>query len=344
MLARMFVSLKSVLIAAITCVAAIASLPASASSCPIDRPIVFAGLDWDSARFHNAVAGRLLSAGYGCETTSIPGATIPLNNGVARGDIDVIMEVWRNNLPDVWVKAVERGQVRDIGPNFPDAVQGWYVPRYVVEGPDAPAPDLKQVNDLPRYKHLFDDREEPGKGRFHNCIAGWACEIVNTRKLEAYGLNDHYTNFLPGTGEALAAAVAGAIKRQRPILFYYWSPTWLTGMYDLVRLDEPPFEAEAFDTLRRVDAPLQGGVAYPPAVVAIGVNTQFEAQAPNIVRVLTAYETTSQNVSAALAAMRESDLSASEAADVFLQQNPDLWADWVSTEARARVLSALAGK
>ncbi len=314
------------------------------SACPVDRPVVLGGLDWDSARFHNAVAARLMRDGFGCEVTDIPGATIPLINGLARGDVDVIMEIWRNNLAEAWLIAEKRGQVKDIGTNFPDAVQGWYVPRYVVEGPEAPAPGLKHVSDLPRYKKLFEDREEPGKGRFYNCIAGWACEIVNTRKLEAYGLEADYTNFLPGTGEALAAAVAGAVKRKRPILFYYWSPTWLTGLYDLVRLEEPAFDEAAFDALRDPDADLLGGTAYPLATVAISVNTQFATQAPDLIRMLTAYETTAQLVSTALAGMREQDLTADEAAAAFLRNNEALWSQWLPEDARARVAASLSAE
>lgn len=325
-----------------TAVTLLLPLSANAQSCPLDRPVVFGGLDWDSARFHNAVAARLLQSGFGCETTEIPGSTIPLTNGLARGDVDILMEVWRNNLAEVWAKAADRGVVKDIGPNFPDAEQGWYVPRYVVEGPDAPAPDLKSVSDLPRYTDLFRDREEPGKGRFYNCIAGWSCEIVNTRKLEAYGLNAYYTNFLPGTGEALSAAVAGAVKRKRPILFYYWSPSWLDGLYDFVKLEEPEYNEAAFEALRDPDKPLLGGVAYALASVAVGVNTEFSEDAPDLIRVLTAYNTTSAMVSDALGQMRENDLTAEQVADLFLRQNPDHWADWLPDESRAQVLADLA--
>ena len=313
----------------------------AASSCPLDRPIVFAGLDWDSARFHNAVAARLLRDGLGCATDEIPGATIPLTNGLARGDVDVMMEVWRNNLAQSWIAAAARGDVLDIGPNFPDAVQGWYVPAYVVEGPKAPAPDLRHVADLSRYAALFQDREEPHKGRFYNCIAGWACEIVNTRKLEAYGLDRHFTNFLPGTGEALAAAIAAAIKRKQPILFYHWSPTRVTGLYDLVRLDEPPYDEAVFARLKVPDGPLIGATAYPNAIVAIGVNARFADQTPEIVRILTAYETTADLVSEALALMREDGVSADAAAGAFLADHRAKSRDWLPDDAAKRLAATL---
>jgi glycine betaine/proline transport system substrate-binding protein len=49
---------------------------------------------------------------------------------------------------------------------FDDAAQGFYVPRYLVEG-DAErgieplAPDLRSVSDLPRYAELFRDPSSP---------------------------------------------------------------------------------------------------------------------------------------------------------------------------------------
>ncbi len=60
-----------------------------AAGCEIDKPIVFAGLDWDSNSFHVAVAQFIMKNGYGCEVDKIPGTTIPMLNGMIRGDIDV---------------------------------------------------------------------------------------------------------------------------------------------------------------------------------------------------------------------------------------------------------------
>ncbi len=116
-----------------------------------------------------------------------------------------------------------------LGTNFPDAVQGWYVPRYVIEGDDARgiepiAPELNFVSDLKEHWELFRDPEQPGKGRFYNCILGWSCEEQSTRKLEGYGLDRFYTNFRPGTGAALAAAIASAYERGRPVLALLLGP------------------------------------------------------------------------------------------------------------------------
>jgi glycine betaine/proline transport system substrate-binding protein len=132
-----------------------------------------------------------------------------------------------------------------IGSPIIGAVQGWYVPRYVVEGDakrnkPARAPDLKTVADLSKYPEVFRDAEEPSKGRFYNCPAGWICEQENTEMLKEYGLENTFVNFRPGTGAALDAAVLSSYKRGEPVLFYYWSPTPLMGQIDAIRLEEKP--------------------------------------------------------------------------------------------------------
>jgi len=312
----------------------------SALACDVDRPVVFAGMDWQSNAFHTAVAQKVLEAGYNCKTDVLPGTTIPLLQGVAQGDIDVVMEVWKDNVTEVWNRGLRRRQVVELGTNFPDAVQGWYVPRYLVEGSDAVAPGLKAVSDLPAYKALFVDPEEPQKGRFYNCIAGWNCEVINSAKLKAYGLDDYFTNFRPGTGAALAAAIASAFIREKPIVTYYWGPTWVLGKYDMVMLDEPLYETEVFTALATSDDPVRA-TAYPVVEVVIGANRRFAEQAPTIIAFLKRYETDAALVSDALAYMEETAGTAEDAANNFLNTRFDLWSSWVDESTASRIRESL---
>jgi ABC-type proline/glycine betaine transport system substrate-binding protein len=309
--------------------------------CDLDRPIVFAGLDWDSAQFHNEVARFILEEGYGCATDAIPGSTLPLLAGMARGDVDVTMEIWIPNFEEAWQEQVEAGNVAAVGVNFPDAEQAWFVPRYLVEGEDAEAPDLASVFDLPEYRELFRDPEAPDQGRFYNCILGWACEEVNTKKLHAYGLADDFTNFRPGAAAALAAAITSHYKRRQPFVAYYWGPTWVLGQYDLVALEEPPYTEACWENLKTERRP-EEACAYPTIPVSIGVNTDFQDAAPTVVAFLERYETTSDLVSAALSYIQEnSGASARDAAVAFLETNTDLWTTWVPEDVAADVRTAL---
>ncbi len=308
----------------------------AARACDISRPIVFAGLDWDSVGFHNAVARRILETGYDCKTDVIPGSTIPLLQGVARGDIDVAMEVWKDAAAEVWLRALAKNQVVEVGINFPDALQGWYVPRYVVEA----HPDLKSVGDLVKYKALFKDAEEPAKGRFYNCVAGWACEVVNTNKLRAYKLEPHFTNFRPGTGVALAAAIGGAFLKREPILAYYWGPTWVLGAYDLVKLQEPAWNDTDWKGIS-TNADYPRAVDYPAVTVWIGANAKFVKAAPTVTTFLSNYRTSAALVNEALANMRETNTNDNAAALRFLKTQPQLWTTWVPADVAAKVQAAL---
>ena len=71
-----------------------------------------------------------------------------------------------------------------------------------------------------------------------NCIPGWSCEVINTVKLRAYGLEKHFTNFRPGSGGALAAAIKGAYLKKKPVPPITGRRP-LLGQLDLVQLEEP---------------------------------------------------------------------------------------------------------
>lgn len=314
-------------------------------ACDVDHPVVFAGLDWDSNAFHTAVAQRILRDGMGCQVDRVPGTTIPLIHAAARGDIHVVMEVWASNTPPAWTAGVAAGQLVELGVNFPDAVQGWFVPRYLVQGPQAKAPGLKSVAELPRHKALFRDPEDPARGRFYNCIAGWQCELTNSKKLHAYGLDAHFTNFRPGTGAALDAAILSALKRRRPVLFYYWGPTWLLGQIgeQVVMLDEPPYDAATWQALMDLKDPRDArqATAYPVVEVRIGANKAFVDRAPRIRAFLQRYRTSGALVSEALAHLQRTRGSADDAAREFLRRHPRVWQGWVDAEVAQRVRAAL---
>ena len=174
----------------------------------------------------------------------------------------------------------------------------------------------------------------------NNCVIGWQCEVVNSKKLAAYGLDELYSNVRPGAGAALEAAVEAAVLREKPVLFYHWAPTWLLGKYDFVKLEEPAFDQATWDEMMASEDPA-AATAYPLTKVVIGANSEFTAQAPALREFFMNYGTTAEATSQALAYMRDTDASPEQTAQKFLAEHPDVWEAWVPETVATQLNEAI---
>lgn len=309
------------------------------------KPIHFGELTWESGSLITEVLRLLVEQGYGYPTDTLPGSTVSLETALAHNDIQVIGEEWAGRSP-AWIKAEAEGKVAGLGDIVKNANEGWWVPDYVIHGDPArgiaaAAPQLRSVSDLPRYRQVFRDAEAPDKGRFLNSPTGWTSEIVNSQKLKAYGLEDSYVNFRSGSGAAMDAEIASAIRRGKPVLFYYWSPTPLMGRYKLLRLEEPPFDAEAWKTLADPANPHPRGSRSLPARLSVGVSAPFKAQYPELVALFEKVDIPIATLNAALATMNETRQAPRDAARALLKANPQMWREWLPAERREKVEAGL---
>ena len=298
----------------------------AASWCESGKPVKFAGLNWESGMLLTDILQTLLKEGYGCDIDTLPGNSITMESALSTNDIQVLAEEWVGR-SEVWNKAAATGKVVGVGAPIIGATEGWYVPRYLVDGDPkrnikAKAPDLKKIADLPAYAELFKDQEEPGKGRFYNCPAGWTCELENTDMLKSYGLEGRYTNFRPGTGPALDAAVLSSYKRGEPILFYYWTPTPLMGQVDLVKLEEKP----------GIDKKIS---------IQVGLSKVFHEQAPELVSVLEKVNLPIDLLNQNLARMTKEHIDSAKLAKIFFKEHPEIWHGWVSEAAAQKIQATL---
>ena len=303
-----------------------------------EKPIVFGDNSWDSVQVHNRIAGFIIKHGYGYSVDYIAVNTAPLMLGLSKGDIDVYMESWTQNMQEIYDKMINDGTILDLGPNFPDSWQGWLVPTYMIKGDSArgikaTAPDLKSVFDLPKYWKLFKDPEDPNKGRFHNSITGWQCTKHNSKKLKAYGLDKYFNDFMPGSDPALSGSMAAAYKKGQTWVGYYWSPTWVLGLYDMTPLEEPPYDPKVWKTTK--------GCEFGPFDVNVLVNSGFQKKAPEVFGFLKKYETTTAQNNKFLSHMKESKGSTQDAAIWFLEKYESTWTKWVSPEVSKKVKAAL---
>jgi len=328
-------------------VLAVASAPATAQqgACNGGQPVKLADQAWESATFTMHVIQALLETAYECKTEIVPGTPAATESALAQDDLQIIAEIWTGRSPII-EKAIKAGDVMVVGDTLAGgAEQGWYVPDYVVHGDsargiEATAPDLKTWRDLPRYKHLFRDPEDPSKGRFLNCPSGWVCEQTNSRLLRVHGLEDDYSNFRAGTGAALDSAISSAYDRGVPILFYYWQPAGLMAKYKFAKVAQDPFDQQCWDTIVSGEGTLCSS-DFLVAHLGVGVSARFAQANPGLIAFLERLQFQPPLLNKMILYMTESHASGQAMATRFLRENPDIWHAWLPSDAATRADTAL---
>ena len=77
--------------------------------------LVFNDLNWNSAQIQNRIAQYIVEKGYDYPTDVVFGATLPLFQGLRRGDSHITLEIWLPNQDEAWNEAVVAGEVVSIG-------------------------------------------------------------------------------------------------------------------------------------------------------------------------------------------------------------------------------------
>ena len=309
--------------------------------------VIFSDLSWDSAQIQNRIAQYIVEKGYGYQTEVKFGDTIPLLEGLERGDQHVTMEIWLPNQNAPWERSLESGVVQQVGYSLGrDWQSAFVIPKYLQEE----YPDLDSVEDLKeaQYKDLFDTPETDGKARLLSCLPGWACAGVNRAQVAAYGLEEHVHLIEPGSGAAANADLYGAYEREEPWLGYQWGTNTPALVLDLVLLEEPAYNEECWTGIQNwieagaADAPLAEGCGYEDAEIVIAVRTELADGNPELIDM---FENWGFDIAeyGTVAAWRGDNENAdiADAATWWLNTNRDVWSTWVTTEAATAINAAL---
>lgn len=101
---------------------------------------------------------------------------------------------------------------------------------YLIDKKTAEKYNIKYINDLkdPKIAKLFDSNGD-GKADLAGCNPGWGCEKVIEYQLDAFGLRETITHN-QGEYSAIIAETMARYKQGNPILYYTWTPYWVSGV------------------------------------------------------------------------------------------------------------------
>jgi glycine betaine/proline transport system substrate-binding protein len=295
---------------------------ADAAECKQAELITIGEPQYESGAFNAALAREIIERGFNCLATFQSGETLALIDQLALGKIDLLPEVWLEDAPPNWNEALAAGNVVALGTGQSTASEGWYVPTYVAQ-----ENAISTISDLKLTTTVFNLKGDE-KARFYNCPFGSFCQIVNSRKLKAYGLSSQFIDYVPESYGNIEKQVIAATTQHKPILFYFWEPSSLIASGLFLKLTEPTYDRKTWLSLM-TDPDPRKGCASPTSKVTMAANSSFANRHQRIAGVFQRMGIEPSLLRTTLQTMATTGSSPREAAIDFLKIHYDVWNLWV---------------
>ena len=318
--------------------------PASAASHACGS-LTMAEMNWASAELMANVDKIILEKGYGCEVELVAGATMPTFTSMnEKGEPDVAGELWINAVREPLFAAMDEGRLLSAveGP-ITQLGEGWWVPpKTAAEHPEI----VKDVNVLLSRPDLFPHPEDPSKGAFVGCPAGWGCQLANANLFRAFEMEKKGWLLVdPGSAAGLDGSMAKAVERGENWLGYYWSPTAMIGKYAMVPVDMGTWAGdENWDgciVKAEQDCADPKPSSWTHSEVHTVMTSEFAGRGGHAVDYLKKRIFPGPIMNGMLVYMGDEQAGGEDAAIHFLKTHEDLWTSWVSSDAAAKVKSSL---
>lgn len=318
-------------------------LPATGAIAQECGDVVMAEFNWASGELMSAVDKFILEEGYGCNVDIVIGGTSAIFASMnEKSTPDIAGEQWVNAVRDLVDSAIDEGRLHAVNrAPILGLGEGWWVPPYTA----AAHPELKTALDWIEHPELFPSAEDPSKGAFVGCPAGWGCQHVNANLFEAFDMEEKgWVLIDPGSAAGLDGAIAKANERGENWLGYYWSPTSIIGKYNLQAV---PFGVEyAGDDnwntcITQEDCVDPQPSAWVKSEVFTIITDEFQAKGGPINDYLAARVYPGEVMGAMLVYMSDEQAGGEDAAIEFLLSYEDVWTTWVSEGVAAKVIAAL---
>ncbi|RRZ90832.1 glycine betaine/L-proline ABC transporter substrate-binding protein ProX [Erwinia sp. 198] len=170
---------------------------------------------------------------------------------LAAGDATFTAVNWQPLHDDMYKAAGGDAKFSRQGTYVQGAAQG-----YLIDKKTAEKYHITRIDQLkdPELAKLFDSNND-GKADLTGCTPGWGCEAVINHQIKAYGLSNTVEHN-QGNYSAMIADTISRFKEGKPILYYTWTPYWVSDKLvpgrDVVWLQVPfsamPGEQKALDT------------------------------------------------------------------------------------------------
>lgn len=149
----------------------------------------------------------------------------PMYVAIANQDLDFTAAHYAIGHVEFFENAGGSEKLERLGTIVDTVVQSYQIDRKTAE--EYNITNLEQFRD-PNIAEKF-DTDGDGKANLIGCNTGWRCESVIEYHIDAYGLRDTVEQDT-GSYFALIADAIARYNQGEPILFYTWTPMWLSSV------------------------------------------------------------------------------------------------------------------
>jgi glycine betaine/proline transport system substrate-binding protein len=261
----------------------------------------------------------------------------PMHLAVGQGDGDYTAVHWDPLHESYYQNAGGDETLVRLGSMVEGAVQGYLIDKKTAE--EYGISNLGQLTD-PELAKVFDS-DGDGKANLTGCNPGWGCELVIEHHLDAYELRDRVAH---NQGEyfALMADTITRFREGSPILFYTWTPLWVTAVLkpgeDVVWL-EVPFSSLP-EVGREADTQLPDGrnLGFGVNTIRVLANREFIGENPAAERFFELAKVPIEDVNAVILRVHEGENSLSDArrhAEEWIDNHQAEFDGWVEEAMKA---------
>jgi glycine betaine/proline transport system substrate-binding protein len=260
------------------------------------------------------VVGQLAQEKLGC-TVSYKDVKEEVGwQGMASGTIDTILENWgHQDLVDKYIK--QQKTVEDAGQTGNQGIIGWYVPPWMVQK----YPDITDWHNLNKYASLFKTSESGGKGQL---LDGDPSYVTNDEAL-VKNLHLNYQVVVGGSEAALIQSFRSAEKNHTPLLAYFYEPQWFFSEVKLVRVHLPKYTPGCDSD------PAKVACDYPPYHLNKLISTKFASSGSPAVTLVKNFQWTNEDQNKVAEYIAKDGMKPADAAQKWIDANPDLVNQWL---------------
>ena len=250
---------------------------------------------------------------------------------IANGDATFMADHWDPLHAEFYKNAGGAAKLYREGEYSTSAVQG-----YLIDKKTADAHNITNIEQLkdPKIAALFDTNGD-GKADLTGCTPGWGCEGAIEHQLSAYKLRDTVTH-VQGAYAALMADTITRYKSGKPILYYTWTPYWVSAELrpgrDVVWL-QVPFTALPGDQAQTKTALPNGkNYGFPLNTQKIVANKRFTDANPAAAKLFSLMKLPVADINAQNLAMKDGQNKPADIerhADGWIKAHQQLFDGWI---------------